>query len=206
MAGLPCVAGCTCGRHRNGPKPCPPGCRCYKHFRTEAQRAAFSELQRELWSQPEYRVKMAVAQKGHVPSEETRRKYSEAAMGHEVTEETRQKLRDFHRGRFRGGEPAVGFVIWEGYRILTGQQDHPLAQKDGQLAEHRKVLYDKIGPGPHACHWGCGKRLEWGGWDGIHADHLDEDRLNNSPENLVPSCLKCNWDRSKWWFPTRSGD
>lgn len=24
------------------------------------------------------------------------------------------------------------------------------------------------------------------------ADHLDDDRLNNDPANLVPSCIPCN--------------
>lgn len=32
----------------------------------------------------------------------------------------------------------------------------------------------------------------WGGRDGIHADHLDGDKTNNTPENLVVSCGPCN--------------
>lgn len=92
------------------------------------------------------------------------------------------------------------YLTKDGYRMLRYQR-HPLA-RHGELMEHRKILYDKIGPGPHECHWnsvrGCGKvNLEWGGHGGIHADHLDDDRINNSPENLVPSCKKCNGDRGK---------
>jgi hypothetical protein len=71
-----------------------------------------------------------------------------------------------------------------------------MAWKNGEVLEHRRVLYDAIGPGPHECHWsgisGCGKVLEWGGTGGIQADHLDGDKLNNDPTNLVPSCLGCN--------------
>lgn len=82
-----------------------------------------------------------------------------------------------------------------GYKDLHMQQEHPLARKGGLLGEHRKVLYEKIGPGPHLCHWGCGKLLEWGGLSGIVADHLDDDKLNNDPDNLVPSCSPCNCRR-----------
>jgi hypothetical protein len=45
---------------------------------------------------------------------------------------------------------------------------------------------------------GCGKAaLEWGGRGGnsIVVDHLDDDPLNNDPENLVPSCTQCNASR-----------
>jgi hypothetical protein len=113
-------------------------------------------------------------------------------MGREVSEETRKKLSESNRGKRPNGQAAVGFTFRKGYLFLTGQQDHPIANADGTLAEHRKVLYDAIGPGPHECHWGCGRLLEWGGRDGIHADHLDGDKTNNTPENLVVSCGPCN--------------
>ena len=94
----------------------------------------------------------------------------------------------------RGNNHSGGFVS-RGYFVLLLQKNHPLAAPDGKLYEHRKVLYDKIGPGPHLCHWGCGKLLDWGGKQGICADHLDGDRLNNTPENIVPSCMSCNRER-----------
>lgn len=98
------------------------------------------------------------------------------------------------------GTPAVGgYVDAYGYRILTGHQGHPLACRNGELKEHRKVLYAKLGPGPHTCHM-CGKGL---GWDQLIADHLDGNRLNNEPGNLAPACRKCNWDRQN---PLSSGD
>ena len=91
-----------------------------------------------------------------------------------------------------GTRRGSGSYVSQGYRVLTGQQGHPLAASNGLLHEHRAVLYTKIGPGVHLCHWGCGRLLHWGGHGGIHADHVDGDTLNNSEENLVPSCVSCN--------------
>lgn len=113
------------------------------------------------------------------------------------TPEQRAQMSAARRGRrLKDNQPAVGFFVTGGYRILTGQQGHPLATANHQVPEHRFVLYAKIGPGPHPCHWQCGKTLEWGGGQGgIHADHLDGDKLNNDPDNLVPACWLCNFRR-----------
>lgn len=89
--------------------------------------------------------------------------------------------------------PRSDVCINNGYVFLSGQ-DHPLSRR-GAVYEHRKVLYDKIGPGVHQCYW-CSRDLEWGGRGGLQADHLDGDRLNNNPDNLVPSCTGCNMKRS----------
>lgn len=79
--------------------------------------------------------------------------------------------------------------------------DHPLADVTGRVLEHRAVLYDTIGPGPHSCHW-CGTELYWHRRPTEHpssalcVDHIDENKLNNDPTNLVPSCLGCNSRRA----------
>lgn len=196
MAGKKCLPGCTCKRHQNGPKLCRPGCDCYKHFWSQEQRQAKSDQMLLMWQDPEYREQLVEAHTGKRASEETRRLLSEMRMGHATSEETRQKISTGRRGKRNGGEPAAGQFLKYGYRILTGQQEHPLSLSDGTLAEHRKVLYDKIGPGSHPCHW-CDWELAWGGVDGICVDHLDTDRLNNNPENLVPSCHDCNKFRGR---------
>jgi len=69
---------------------------------------------------------------------------------------------------------------------------------------HRIVLFQHIGWGPHLCHW-CGAHVNWtegargsGSWDGVLVvDHMDHDRANNRPSNLVPACFKCNVGRTK---------
>lgn len=76
---------------------------------------------------------------------------------------------------------------------------HPIAPPSGFVAVCRLVLYEKVGPGSHPCHW-CGTTVEWLPGHGtikgaLIADHLDWNIHNNSPENLVPSCNDCNAHR-----------
>lgn len=59
----------------------------------------------------------------------------------------------YHRW-YRHGDPEVsllghGFVDFHGYRVVPAP-DHPLARKRGDVLEHRKVLFDAIGPGDAA--------------------------------------------------------
>lgn len=92
--------------------------------------------------------------------------------------------------------PGSGSINEYGYRVLNNPA-HPLARAQGKVLEHRAVLYDSIGPGAHPCHW-CGARLGWdlvNGRGGLNVDHLDDDKLNNDPANLVPACLDCNTKR-----------
>jgi hypothetical protein len=84
------------------------------------------------------------------------------------------------------------------YRTLH-RPGHPLAARDGTIREHRLVLYSMLGPGAHPCHW-CGRLVDWArSWpadpDALVVDHLDGDRTNNHPSNLVTSCPACNSPR-----------
>lgn len=78
--------------------------------------------------------------------------------------------------------------------------NHPLASASGYVKQHRRVLYDAIGPGAHPCHW-CKKPIQWKtsgeqSPESLIVDHLDHDGHNNAIENLVPSCPRCNIIRS----------
>lgn len=86
--------------------------------------------------------------------------------------------------------------------VIGWHPEHPLRGKRGEVFEHRVVLYDHIGPGPHPCHW-CGSPVDWrvrAQWasfrgDELVVDHLDGNPQNNDPANLVPSCFTCNTRR-----------
>jgi hypothetical protein len=70
---------------------------------------------------------------------------------------------------------------------------HPVATLRGFAYQHRVILYDAIGPGTHPCYH-CETSVTWG--TDLVADHLDFDKINNHPDNLVPSCAPCNIRRS----------
>jgi hypothetical protein len=93
----------------------------------------------------------------------------------------------------RGHGTAYGAVYTKpnGYTVRK-MPDHPLAApSSGLVYEHRRVMYDLLGPGPHPCHW-CGVMLDW---PDAECDHLDTARSNNVPSNLVFSCHDCNTRR-----------
>lgn len=75
---------------------------------------------------------------------------------------------------------------------------HPLANKSGKVAVHRMVLFDRIGGGCHPCHW-CGVAVSWNAPArtsmGLVADHIDGNRHNNDPANIVAACQRCNVTR-----------
>lgn len=78
---------------------------------------------------------------------------------------------------------------------MIKDQDHRLAHKSGLILEHRKALYDKIGPGASACHK-CDRRIYWTsgrgvGRDAISVEFLDGDKTNLDPANLAPLCGSC---------------
>lgn len=91
-------------------------------------------------------------------------------------------------------------IIQNGYvnngYVIVGTHD-----KACKFGKHRLILLDKIGPGEHPCHH-CGTTVSWDA--SIHReptralviDHLDFDKLNNDPSNLVPSCNMCNSTRN----------
>ena len=81
-----------------------------------------------------------------------------------------------------------------GYLRISIPKTHPLAGRSTTRTwMHRVVLFDKIGFGPHRCHW-CARHVNWRA--GLLVDHLDDDRQNNAPDNLVPSCNGCNIRRA----------
>ena len=79
--------------------------------------------------------------------------------------------------------------------VLLKRPDHPLSTTAGWVSEHRMVLFDQIGAGPHFCHWCATGPLEW---PDIVVDHLNEQKDDNRPDNLVPACNACNRARGSF--------
>lgn len=94
-----------------------------------------------------------------------------------------------------------------GYVICARHADHVIAPPSGVMYEHRMVLFDSIGEGPHRCHW-CSTPINWGA--GLEVDHLDHVRDNNTPSNLVATCHGCNVKRrdidAGRWFNRYAGN
>ena len=167
--------------------------------RTQAMNEAQSLARKGLVRGPlseEVRQKISESLSGRMLSPEAVEKNRQGHLGLTHSTETKQRMSSSHRGKYLGQDTEGRVVDTDGYILLTGQYEHPLASEGGGLAEHRKVLYDKIGPGTHPCHW-CDVELEWGGHEGINTDHVNWDKQDNRPENLVPSCRVCNGSRLK---------
>ena len=79
--------------------------------------------------------------------------------------------------------------------ILLKYNGHPLAQKSGYVFEHRKVVYDIYGDSLPPCQL-CGSKSDWSSRK-THIDHIDEDRANNSSDNLRVLCNPCNSRRGR---------
>lgn len=101
---------------------------------------------------------------------------------------------------YRHGDPLAGVDVngfkagpQRHYRRVRPPAGHPMRTKNGAAYEHRVVLFDTIGYGPHRCHW-CDAALTWG--NNLHVDHLDRVKDNNDPTNLVPTCQPCNSRRA----------
>lgn len=85
------------------------------------------------------------------------------------------QLRDVKRGRGNN------------YRVLR-VPGHPLANKSGDVYHHRLVAYSARAGICGACYW-CAIPLDW---DLAKIDHLNDDKSDNRPENLVTACNNCN--------------
>lgn len=80
--------------------------------------------------------------------------------------------------------------------------NHPLRTISPVVSVHRIELWDKIGIGPHNCHY-CAVSISWfpekhPNTTKLFVDHLDRDKKNNDPDNLVPTCHRCNvWNTDR---------
>lgn len=74
-----------------------------------------------------------------------------------------------------------------GYLRMLNKR-HPLADSTGYVYQHRSVAYDMHRGLCPPCFW-CNVRLDWA-WSVV--DHLNEQKADNHPDNLVVCCAPCN--------------
>jgi hypothetical protein len=107
--------------------------------------------------------------------------------------------RQYRHGSTDRVATASGISVSMGRRYKrVGAKGHPMADASGLAYEHRVVLFDAIGYGPHSCHW-CGVGVDWlpkGEPGELQPDHLNGDGADNRLVNLAPSCRSCNTGRA----------
>lgn len=82
------------------------------------------------------------------------------------------------------------YVQSDGY-LVENNPSHPLAQKNGDVYQHRRVYYDEHGEGPFLCKW-CGVEVTW---TTLNIDHLNDCKNDNKLSNLAATCGPCNTAR-----------
>lgn len=98
-----------------------------------------------------------------------RRTISEAKRGQKPTTEAVLASVRARRKHVLPGRPEVGYKVNDGGYVLLWRPDHPMADGQGYVKEHRLVLAEKIG------------RLLRPEEDGHHRNEV---RHDNDPENL----------------------
>jgi len=142
------------------------------------------------------RKKMSKAKKGQIPwskgrnlpslSEETRKKLSEINKGKVLSLETRIKMSKFQKKRYKIKPAPLGDKHWS-WRGGVSFEPYP-----PEFNEHLKRLIRERDRNT------CQKCWELG--NSVH--HIDYNKENNNPSNLVTLCETChsktNFNRKKW--------
>lgn len=79
-----------------------------------------------------------------------------------------------------------------GYHMIY-EPKHPLAQSNGYVYEHRKIIFEKYGHELPNCQL-CGKATSWKPYF-THIDHINKDPSDNREGNLRVLCNACNSQR-----------
>ncbi len=163
------------------------------------------------------------SKKGSSLLEEHKRKISKALLGHKVSQETRNKISLFHKGRMNG---RLGKKHTE-----EAKRKMSLSHKGKKLTEEHKRKLSISHQGAKSCLWRGGISFEPYGLEfnenlkevirnrdrrkcqicektelenkrRLQIHHIDYNKRNNNPNNLISLCLIChmktNHNRDYW--------
>jgi len=166
---------------------------------------------------------------GFVVSEETRRKLSAARMGHSVSEETRRKISEKVKGRVFSDVHKKALA--DGSKKYTAENGNPFKGKTHSKESLQKMSDALFGKyrGEKASNWQGGidslpYSIEWTKWfkkeikerdnytcqnpecvnsfPVLDVHHIDYNKNNCSPDNVITLCKKCHGltqkNRQEW--------
>lgn len=154
---------------------------------TEEHNRKTGKAAKEMWERPGFKEEMgkkfSKSLMGHEHSEETRQKIRERATGREVSEETRQKQSLMRKGvpkskEWRESMSGEGNPAWAG-----GGSYEPYPMEFNNLLKEEIRKRDNHQCQNPSCR-GTAKRIA------VH--HIDYNKLNCDPENLITVCTSCN--------------
>ncbi|KKL79162.1 hypothetical protein LCGC14_2017620 [marine sediment metagenome] len=115
--------------------------------------------------------------------EETKKKLSEAHKGKKLSEETKQKIREINRGSAWGFKKGDKHPSWKGgksfepYGIKFNEElKEQIRKRDNYRCQECGIRQDEL--------IGHNKKLD--------THHIDYDKRNNIPENLISLCNSCH--------------
>lgn len=184
-----------------------------------------SERLKQMWKDPEYRKKLSLVNKGKPKSEETKKKISLAKIGNQIwkgkhhTEETKRKIglikkgthptkeaieknRLAHLGKPSWNKGLIGYNAGSThYNWQGGKSFEPYG------LEFNNKLKEQIRARDHYRCQQCFRheselRTKTNKHTKLRIHHIDYNKQNNKPENLISLCNNChvqtNYGREDW--------
>ncbi|KKN89778.1 hypothetical protein LCGC14_0236260 [marine sediment metagenome] len=151
-----------------------------------------SESQTGRYEDPEERRKLSESHRGVRPSLETLQKLSEINSGErnpnygkKHSEETKCKMSESHKGIKKSAEARRKISGQNHYNWKGGSSFEPYSLK--WTSDLKQSIRDRDN---HVCQL-CGKSAEKNGKN-LDVHHIDEDKMNSNPSNLIAFCSSCH--------------
>lgn len=181
-------------------------------------RPKFLKGEKNLAKNPEIKEKIRLYRLGRKHSEKTKNKIKIALTGRKLSEEHKKKLKEIKRGKRNKGNFEKGHLAWNKGKKLPTHALKMKGNKNGINAWFKRSLNNPNWQGgisfePYSIDWTktlkrsirerdrytcqiCGKE------PAICVHHIDYNKKNCNPKNLIILCKKChtktNYNRNYW--------